>query len=65
MRTIWGCEMEQEMAVNAEMSDFVKAAIVMEPLNPRHAFYGGRTNPISLYCKAKEDETIKYTDICR
>lgn len=28
------------------------------------AFYGGRTNAVTLYCKAKADEIIEYSDVC-
>lgn len=35
----------------------------MEPLNPRDAFYGGRTGAVSLYCKAEETDLIKYADV--
>ncbi|XP_071094506.1 uncharacterized protein [Haliotis cracherodii] len=34
------------------------------PLNPRDAFYGGRTNATRLCYEAQEGETIKYIDIC-
>ena len=65
VRTVWGCEMEQQMARDLEMAKFINDAVVPEPLDPRHAFFGGRTNPISLYAKPKDGETIRYTDICR
>ncbi|XP_071093455.1 uncharacterized protein [Haliotis cracherodii] len=34
------------------------------PLNPRDAFYGGRTNATRLCYEAQEGETIKYINIC-
>nr|XP_023024974.1 uncharacterized protein LOC111513046 [Leptinotarsa decemlineata] len=34
------------------------------PLNPRDAFYGGRTDATKLYYKCKEGEKIKYVDVC-
>jgi hypothetical protein len=33
------------------------------PLNPRDAYYGGRTNAISLYKKCVGEEKIRYIDV--
>ena len=33
-------------------------------LNPRDAFFGGRTENIIPFYKVKDEEKIKYTDIC-
>ena len=33
------------------------------PLNPRDAYYGGRTNAVSLYKKVTGDEKIHYIDV--
>ena len=33
------------------------------PLNPREAFFGGRTNAIKLYHKVQNDEQIHYSDM--
>ena len=35
-----------------------------EPLGPRDALYGGRTNAVKLYHMVTEAEEIKYLDIC-
>ncbi|KAK9729439.1 DNA polymerase type B, organellar and viral [Popillia japonica] len=34
------------------------------PLNPRDAFYGGRTGASKMYHTVVEDEKIKYVDVC-
>lgn len=34
------------------------------PLNPRDGFYGGRTGNTKVYYKCKENEKIKYIDVC-
>ncbi|XP_067651372.1 uncharacterized protein [Haliotis asinina] len=39
-------------------------AYLPDPLDPREAFYGGRTNATKLYYEAKEEEEIKYVDVC-
>ena len=37
---------------------------IVEPLNPRDAFYGGRTNATKLHYKFKENECGRYVDFC-
>ena len=37
---------------------------VVEPLNPRDGFYGGRTNATKLMYKFKEGECGRYVDFC-
>ncbi|KAJ8019010.1 putative DNA polymerase [Holothuria leucospilota] len=36
----------------------------LQPLVPREAFFGGRTNGIKLYHEVNENEQIKYVDFC-
>ena len=43
---------------------FVKSGPVISPLNPRDAFYGGRTNCAWLKYEAEIDEKIRYYDFC-
>ena len=35
---------------------------VVDRLNPRDSFFGGRTNATRLYCEAPEGQKIKYAD---
>ncbi|XP_074645914.1 uncharacterized protein LOC141902174 [Tubulanus polymorphus] len=49
---------------NRVFADFVKEVDISDPLLPRDAFFGGRTNAIKIYHKAEDDEKIKYIDIC-
>ena len=37
---------------------------IVEPLNPRDAFYGGRTNATKLLYNFKENECGRYVDFC-
>ena len=37
---------------------------IVEPLNPRDAFYGGRTNATKLLYNFKDNECGCYTDFC-
>lgn len=36
---------------------------LVEPINPREAFFGGRTGATTLYHKAEENEEIRYVDV--
>jgi hypothetical protein len=64
LEVMWECEYERCLKVNPEMKDFTQTLPTVEPLNPRDAFYGGRTNAARLYHEAQPEETIKYVDVC-
>ena len=36
---------------------------MVEPLEPREAFYGGRTGAVTLHAVADKEEEIRYVDI--
>ena len=44
----WECEFKQELT-NAAMKSFVDNLKFDTPLEPREAFFGGRTNAVCLY----------------
>ena len=46
------------------MKKFFEECQVPEPLDPREALYGGRTNAIKLYHKPTNGEELDYVDIC-
>ena len=53
----------------AKNKDFQKFATnftqeIVEPLNPRDAFYGGRTNATKLLYNFKDNECGRYVDFC-
>ncbi|XP_043285730.1 uncharacterized protein [Venturia canescens] len=63
---IWECEYDAMLKNNDEMAEFVKnhPMVISEPLEPREAFFGGRTeNFVNMY-EVKESEKIKYVDVC-
>jgi hypothetical protein len=62
---IWECKFKQQLKANPDQALAVKQMEVPEPMDPREAFYGGRTNCRQMYHKCKEGERIKYIDICR
>lgn len=59
------CEFRRELKEDPgiEICLLSNPLITTEPLNPRHAFYGGRTNASVLYYKCKDGEKIKYLDM--
>jgi len=56
------CEFRSEIKKNKNLQTFTKDMSMHDPLNPRDAFFGGRTNAIKLYHKCESNEKIKYID---
>ena len=59
----WECEFNEDKKTDPQLQDFLKTFEFVEPLNPRDAFFGGRTGAACLYARAEEGEDIKYPDI--
>ena len=59
---IWECEWERMKKDRTDVKAFVNQLNIVEPLNPRDAFCGGRTNAVKLYHQVEEDEEIDYYD---
>ena len=55
----WECEFRQELQENEELKDFVTSLNIVPPLEPRDAFFGGRTEAFTLYSQ----DNIKYYDV--
>ena len=47
----WKCELLEELKQDADMKQFFDDVKIMEPLDAREAFFGGRTNATVLYRK--------------
>ena len=63
---IWEHEYLQNMTLEEGMKDYITSLDVMDRLNPRDSFFGGRTNAIKLYHEVeKPGETIEYYDYTR
>ncbi|KAG8233074.1 hypothetical protein J437_LFUL013074 [Ladona fulva] len=63
---IWGCQFKEFLNTNPELKAYLQThpmAIKM-PMDPRDAFFGGRTNATKLYYKVRKGEKIRYIDIC-
>ena len=55
----WGCEFKKEMEQDGELKQFKKDRGFVDPLQPRDAFFGGRTNAAKLLHECQGDEKIK------
>lgn len=62
IETVWECEFIEMKKNDNLVKLFLKSCDLTEPLNPREALFGGRTNSIKLYHKCKPGESIKYYD---
>lgn len=64
MKEKWEYEFKEEKKrKNLQLQTFLKELELFSPLEPRDAFYGGRTGAASFYVKAESGEDIKYVDV--
>ena len=59
---MWECDLKKELKRNREMKEFFDSVKILDPLDPRDAFFGGRTNATKLYHKCKSGEKLNYHD---
>ena len=64
LKEMWECQWNRLKQTNPDIMQFVKNLEIVSPLNPRDAFFGGRTNAIKLYHRVEPDEQIWYVDVC-
>ena len=55
----WECELKKELKEDEQMKQFFDEYEIVDPLQPRDAFYGGRTNATKLFHECQGDEKIK------
>ena len=55
----WGCELTKDLEEDEEMKQFFEDHEIIDPLQPRDAFYGGRTNATKLFHECQGNEKIK------
>lgn len=60
---LWECEWNRLVDTNAEVQCFLASLELVAPLEPREAFFGGRTGTVALHAVAGEGEEIRYVDI--
>ena len=56
---MWECDLYEEMEQNEEMKRYFEEYEIVDPLQPRDAFYGGRTNAAKLFHECQNDEEIR------
>ncbi|KAG5864370.1 hypothetical protein JTB14_034245 [Gonioctena quinquepunctata] len=63
---MWECDFKRQLNDNKELQDYVEnhPLVLQTPLNPRDAFYGGRTGNTFEHYRAQNDGRIKYVDVC-
>jgi hypothetical protein len=61
---IWTCDIERQLATEPEMKGFFDNFEIAEPLEPRHAFLGGRTNATRLFYETQTGGKVRYVDFC-
>jgi len=59
---MWECNWRRLKATSPEIQTFVDNLTFVDPLNPRDAFCGGRTNAIKLYHRVTPSQKIQYID---
>ena len=63
VKEMWECEWQHMIQSDNHLKEFVETLDIVTPLNPREAFFGGRTNAIKLHHKVEENEQIHYSDM--
>ncbi|KAL6418970.1 hypothetical protein ACFW04_011666 [Cataglyphis niger] len=62
----WECSFDREMRDNREMREYLDNHPLVEtsPLDPRDAFFDGRTSNIVMQYEVTGTEKIRYVDVC-
>ena len=64
---MWECDYDQKYKEDEEFRNFVDTQFTnLDPLQPRDALFGGRTNSTKLYHEIDEStqDELKYIDVC-
>ena len=56
---MWECDLVKEMEHDEDMRRYFEEYEIVDPLQPRDAFYGGRTNATKLLHECQDDEEIR------
>ena len=60
---MWECEWDRLVDNEPAVSQFLPSFDLVPPLEPREAFFGGRTGAMALHAVAGEGEEIRYVDV--
>ena len=61
--SMWECDFTQQLSENKDLKRFVDTLDIVSPIEPRDAFYGGRTEAFKLFTHATDTKTINYYDV--
>ncbi len=61
---MWECDLKKELEENEEMRCYFEKYDLVDPLEPRDAFFGGRTNAAKLLHECKGQEKIRLVCYC-
>ena len=61
--SIWECQYNKMKKYDPDLMDFLQDYNLVEPLKPRDAFFGGRTEAIKTHHRVEGEEKLKYVDI--
>ena len=56
---MWECKLLKEMEHDEEMKRYFDEYELVDSLQPRDGFYGGRTNATTLFYECQDDEEIR------
>lgn len=60
---LWECQWDHQVQTNEAVKNFLCSFDLIAPMEPRDAFYGGRTGAVALHAVAGEGEEIRHVDI--
>ena len=63
LEVMWECDWDALTQHDPAVKQFVTTLQLVEPLQPRQAFFGGRTGAVALHAKAEDGEEIRYVDV--
>ena len=63
LEIMWECDWHILCEQDPTVKQFVADFSLVEPLQPRQAFFGGRTGAVSVHAVASEGEEIRYVDV--
>ncbi len=56
---MWECDLKRELEKDEGMRCYFEGHNLVDPLGPRDAFFGGRTNASKLFYECKDQEKIR------
>ena len=56
---MWECDLKRELRDNEGMRRYFEEHDLVDPLEPRDAFFGGRTNAAKLFYECRDQEKIR------